>query len=99
MTEYKGENRLVLRGELMAPPVLSHQNHGVDYYTAPLRVPRLSGSDDELNLITVQPAPAVNVLQYLADGFHGIPPKSLRMKPLRSQLYYHRGKTLSRAEE
>lgn len=57
MTEYKGENRLVLRGELMAPPVLSHQNHGVDYYTAPLRVPRLSGSDDELNLITVQPAP------------------------------------------
>jgi len=57
MTEYKGENRLVLQGELMAAPVLSHQNHGVDYYTAPLRVPRLSGSDDDLNLVTVSPAP------------------------------------------
>lgn len=57
MTEYKGENRLVLQGELMAEPVLSHQNHGVNYYTAPLRVPRLSGAADELNLVTSLPDP------------------------------------------
>ena len=48
MTEYQGENRLVLQGELMEAPVLSHQNHGTNYYIAPLRVPRLSGADDEL---------------------------------------------------
>jgi hypothetical protein len=57
MTEFKGENRLVLQGELMAAPVLSHQNHAVDYYTAPLRVPRLSGAEDELNLVMPQPDP------------------------------------------
>lgn len=59
MTSYQGENRLVLQGELMADPVLSHQNHGTDYYTAPLRVPRLSGAADELNLVTTMPDPAL----------------------------------------
>lgn len=59
MTSYQGENRLVLQGELMADPVLSHQNHGVNYYTAPLRVPRLSGAADELNLVTTLPDPAL----------------------------------------
>ena len=57
MTEYQGENRLVLQGELMGAPVLSHRNHGTDYYTAPLRVPRLSGTADELNLIVSHPDP------------------------------------------
>ena len=59
MTDQKSENRLVLQGELMAAPELSHQNHGVDYYTAPLRVPRLSGAEDELNLIAPLPDPAL----------------------------------------
>ena len=59
MTEYQGENRLVLQGELMADPVLSHQNHGTNYYTAPLRVPRLSGAADELNLVTALPDPTL----------------------------------------
>lgn len=57
--EHKGENRLVLQGQLMAAPVLSHRNHGVDYYMAPLRVPRLSGADDVLKLVTAQPDPAL----------------------------------------
>ena len=54
MTSYQGENRLVLQGELMADPVLSHQNHGANYYTAPLRVPRLSGAVDLLPVIAEQ---------------------------------------------
>lgn len=57
MTECKGENRLTLQGQFMADPALSHRNHGVDYYIAPLRVPRLSGADDVLNLVTAQPDP------------------------------------------
>lgn len=57
MTEYQGENRLVLQGELMEAPVLSHQNHGTNYYIAPLRVPRLSGADDELRVVTAFPDP------------------------------------------
>ena len=57
MTEYQGENRLVLQGELMEAPELSHQNHGTNYYIAPLRVPRLSGADDELRVVTAFPDP------------------------------------------
>lgn len=32
-------------------PALSHSNHGTDYYTFPLAVPRLSGAEDELNIV------------------------------------------------
>ncbi len=56
MDGYKGENRIVLRGQVAGEPVLSHHNHGVDYYIAPLRVPRLSGTDDVLNIVTADPA-------------------------------------------
>lgn len=59
MDEYKGENKIVLRGQTAGEPVHSHQNHGVDYYVVPLRVPRLSGTDDVLNLVTADPDPAV----------------------------------------
>ena len=59
MTEYTGENRIVLRGQAAGEPVRSHQNHGVDYYAVPLRVPRLSGADDVLNLVTANPDPAL----------------------------------------
>lgn len=55
MEEYKGENRIVLRGQVADYPAPSHQNHGVNYYIAPLRVPRLSGVDDLLNLVTANP--------------------------------------------
>lgn len=59
MQEYKGENKIVLRGQAAQEPVHSHQNHGVDYYIVPLRVPRLSGTDDVLNIVTADPNPAV----------------------------------------
>ncbi len=59
MEEYRGENKIVLRGQTAGEPVRSHQNHGVDYYVVPLRVPRLSGTDDVLNLVTANPDPAV----------------------------------------
>ena len=59
MEEYRGENRIVLRGQAAGAPELSHRNHGIDYYVAPLRVPRLSGTDDVLNLIVAAPDPAL----------------------------------------
>lgn len=59
MDEFRGENKILLRGQAAAPPTLSHRNHGVDYYVSPLRVPRLSGVDDVLNLITADPDPAL----------------------------------------
>lgn len=57
MDEYKGENKIVLRGQAAGDPVPSHRNHGVDYYVVPLRVPRLSGTNDVLNLVTADPSP------------------------------------------
>lgn len=59
MQEYKGENKIVLRGQGLGEPVRSHQNHGVDYYVVPLRVPRLSGTDDVLNIVTADPDPVL----------------------------------------
>lgn len=59
MEAYTGENRIVLRGRAGGAPALSHRNHGVDYYVVPLRVPRLSGTDDVLNVVTAQPDPAI----------------------------------------
>ncbi len=59
MDEFRGENKILLRGQAAAPPALSHRNHGVDYYVTPLRVPRLSGVDDVLNLVTAAPDPAL----------------------------------------
>ena len=51
MAEQKGENRIVLRGQVAGEPALTHSNHGVDYATVPFRVPRLSGAEDVLNLV------------------------------------------------
>ena len=59
MDGYTGENKIVLRGQGLAQPVPSHRNHGVDYYVVPLRVPRLSGVDDVLNLVVDHPDPAL----------------------------------------
>ena len=47
----RGENRMELQGRAAAEPALSHSNHGTDYYTFPLAVPRLSGAEDELNIV------------------------------------------------
>ena len=43
-------NRIFLRGRLAAPPAPSHVNHGVEYFTLPLAVRRLSGAEDRLNV-------------------------------------------------
>ena len=59
MDEFRGENKIVLRGQSAGQPAPSHRNHGVDYYIVPLRVPRLSGVDDVLNLVTDNPDPAL----------------------------------------
>ena len=57
MAEYTGENKIILRGQAAGAPVPSHQNHGVSYYIVTFRVPRLSGVDDVLNLVTDCPDP------------------------------------------
>ena len=59
MDEFRGENKIVLRGQAAGQPAPSHRNHGVDYYIVPLRVPRLSGVDDVLNLVTDNPDPVL----------------------------------------
>ncbi len=43
------ENKILLRGRLESGPVLSHTNHGVDYFLLPILVRRLSGAEDRLN--------------------------------------------------
>ncbi|MCI8539325.1 MAG: single-stranded DNA-binding protein [Oscillospiraceae bacterium] len=44
------ENTIDLVGEAVSEPVFSHSNHGEDYYKLPLRVLRLSGFEDVVNL-------------------------------------------------
>ena len=44
-------NTILLRGELAQTPRFSHESHGVAYETFPLRVARLSGAEDELNIL------------------------------------------------
>lgn len=49
------KNQAVLLGVAGEAPRLSHTNHGVDYYTFPLAVERLSGAVDTLNVVLSQP--------------------------------------------
>jgi len=51
MQREEHENRALLRGRVAGAPVLSHQNHGENYLTFPLAVPRLSGTEDTLNIL------------------------------------------------
>lgn len=46
-----GENKIELQGQAADRPVLSHTNHGTEYYRLTLTVPRLSGAEDALHLI------------------------------------------------
>lgn len=48
------ENHAVLRGTAAEAPVFSHTNHGVDFFVFPLSVPRLSGTEDRLNILVPQ---------------------------------------------
>jgi primosomal replication protein N len=44
-------NQITLRGELAQLPVFSHENHGRRFFAFPLRVERLSGASDVLDVI------------------------------------------------
>lgn len=48
------ENRAMLRGMVAEPPVFSHENHGATYWTFPLVVQRLSGSEDRVNVVAAR---------------------------------------------
>lgn len=50
-------NEVELCGTVAAPPTLSHENHGTEFYTVPLRVERLSGQADVLPLLLRAPVP------------------------------------------
>ena len=48
-------NRICLHGRLRENPLPSHTNHGVEFYTFPLRVSRLSGTEDCLKVVVPLP--------------------------------------------
>ena len=48
-------NRIQLHGRVEAPPVLSHSNHGVEFYRFPMAVVRLSGAEDRINVVVAGP--------------------------------------------
>ena len=45
------ENRALLQGRAAAPPIFSHENHGMTYWVFPLEVKRLSGAEDLVNIL------------------------------------------------
>lgn len=45
------ENQIILRGQLLALPQFSHENHGKKFYRFTLEVPRLSGAVDLLPVV------------------------------------------------
>lgn len=49
------ENHISLMGLAGGPAVMSHENHGVPYFRFPLRVSRLSGAEDVLNIVVAEP--------------------------------------------
>lgn len=48
------ENRAMLQGAVALSPTFSHENHGIRYYGFPLTVRRLSGAEDQVNVIAAQ---------------------------------------------
>ena len=48
------ENRIVLTGTVGEDAAPSHENHGVTYFRFPLRVGRLSGVEDVLNVVAAR---------------------------------------------
>ena len=50
-------NEVELCGTVTAPPLFSHENHGVRFYRVPLAVARLSGQTDTLPLLVRAPLP------------------------------------------
>ena len=48
------DNQITLRGQLMALPHFSHENHGKKFYRFTLEVPRLSGAVDLLPVVAAE---------------------------------------------
>ena len=48
-------NEVLLEGTALEAPVLSHENHGTQFYRFPLEVPRLSGTPDTLPVLLPEP--------------------------------------------
>ena len=48
------DNQITLRGQLMALPYFSHENHGKKFYRFTLEVPRLSGAVDLLPVVAAE---------------------------------------------
>lgn len=46
------ENRVVLRGTIAGNAAFSHEVHGIAFYRFPLAVPRLSGHEDLVNILS-----------------------------------------------
>ena len=46
------ENQITLRGQLLALPLFSHENHGKQFFRFTLEVPRLSGTVDLLPVVS-----------------------------------------------
>lgn len=51
MEEEIRTNFVLLKGTAMASPAFSHESHGVDFYTFPIAVARLSGAEDTINVL------------------------------------------------
>lgn len=67
-----GRNRAALMGRAGGEPQFSHSNHGVDYFTFPLEVERLSGAVDTLNVVLsrslLQACPVLPGASYRLSG-------------------------------
>lgn len=51
MREERKENQIMLRGIVSDQALFSHESHGERFYRVPLTVPRLSGVEDQLNVV------------------------------------------------
>lgn len=59
----RGENQIFLRGYVEQRPHFSHESHGIRYDLFPLSIPRLSGTEDTLNILAPQSMTSVLALQ------------------------------------
>lgn len=45
------KNQILLHGRMSAPPTFSHSSHGTDYYLFPFTIIRLSGAEDQVEVM------------------------------------------------
>ena len=59
-------NHMILHGRAVHPPVFSHCNHEVEFFSFPLAVSRLSGVSDQINVMA--PRPLLEGIGWLERG-------------------------------